>query len=170
MKNIAYVLSAVVLMTGCSSEKTQDEPIQETTKEVEEKISITNPEQVIQAFKDKGLPIGKVFIHNAENDPNKLLGRPDGYTASAKFEDTSVEQDQPIENDEIILPKGGIIEIWNTQEAAEARKDYIDEVTDLMNMPALKQYMYIHKGVLLRLEYDIVPDQAKKYEDVLNSL
>src|SRR5947209_6998946 len=36
--------------------------------------------QIVQALKAKGLPIGEVFSYTAENDENKLLGRPGQYT------------------------------------------------------------------------------------------
>ena len=171
MKKTLILILLSTALTACGGgEKDQDIPKQEEAQEVERKVAVTEPTELIQAFKDSGLPIGDVVIHSAESDPNNLLGRPDGYTASAHFEDTSVEQDQPFEEGETVLPKGGVIEVWGTQEKAEARKTYIEEVNNTFNMPGLKQYMYIHKDVLLRLEYDIIPDQAKKYEDVLKSL
>ena len=167
MKNIAYVLSAVLLIAGCSSEKNQDEPIQEKTQEVEKIVDTKNPAEVIQAFKNNGLPIGEVLVHTAESDPNTLMGRPEGYIAFAHFEDTNVEQMSPDADD--LYPMGGSVEIWKTQEEAEARKSYLEEVTKMMNMSPLKQYRYVNKEMLLRLEYDIRPDQAKKYEEVFNS-
>ena len=175
VKNALIISIMALVITACSNnDNTTSNNTASTTNEaaaveVATKVDINNPAEIIQAFKDAGLPVGKVLIHTSASDPNKLLGRPDGYIGFAHFEDTNVEQDMPI-NGEDALPKGGSIEVWKTSEEAQARKNYIEEVVKQMNMPALKQYMYLKDGVLLRLEYDIIPEQANKYNEVLQSL
>lgn len=175
MKNALAISIMALAITACSNnDNTTSNNIdsvesETTTEQVDTKVDTNSPAEIIQAFKDAGLPVGKVVVHTSASDPNKLLGRPDGYIASAHFEDNNVEQDMPIDGEDA-LPKGGSIEVWKTPEEAQARKNYIEEVVKQMNMPALKQYMYLKDEVLLRLEYDIIPEQADKYNQVLQSL
>lgn len=128
-------------------------------------------DSAILAFKDAGIPIGEVVIQTAETDPNNRLGRPGEYTGSAQFEDKRVEQLEPIPEldlDEPDLPLGGTIEIFNNEKDLQARKQYIEQVYEMM--PAAKEYMYASGLALLRLEYELTPTQAQEYEAVLNSL
>tara|TARA_R110002020_G_scaffold474773_2_gene707342 strand:+ start:5370 stop:5939 length:570 start_codon:yes stop_codon:yes gene_type:complete len=128
-------------------------------------------DDVIAAFKEAGLPIGEVIIQNADTDPNNKLGRPGEYIGSAQFEDSRVKQLEPmpeIETVEPDLPLGGIIEVFDNDKDLQARKQYIEQAYEMM--PAAKQYMYVNKLVLLRLEYELTPDQAKEYETVFMSL
>lgn len=128
-------------------------------------------EEVIAAFKDAGLPLGEVIIQTAETDPNERLGRPGEYIGSAQFEDSRVKQLEPmpeIETDEPDLPLGGTIEVFDNDKDLQSRKQYIEQVYEMM--PSAKQYMYVNKLVLLRLEYELTPNQAKEYETVFMSL
>lgn len=128
-------------------------------------------DSAILAFKDAGIPIGEVVIQTAETDPNNRLGRPGEYTGSAQFEDKRVEQLEPIPEldlDEPDLPLGGTIEVFNNEKDLQARKQYIEQVYEMM--PTAKEYMYVSGLVLLRLQYELTPTQAQEYEAVLNSL
>lgn len=128
-------------------------------------------DDVIEAFKSAGLPIGRVLIQTAETDPNNKLGRPGEYIESAQFEDSRVKQLEPmpeLETDEPDLPLGATIEVFDNDRDLQARKQYIEQVYDML--PSAKQYMYVNKSVLLRLEYELTPDQAKEYETAFMSL
>lgn len=126
---------------------------------------------VVTAFKDAGIPIGEVVIQTAETDPNNRLGRPGEYIGSAQFEDKRVKQLEPIPEldlDEPDLPLGGTIEVFNNEKDLQARKQYIEQVYEMM--PTAKEYMYVSGLVLLRLQYELTPTQAQEYKTVLNSL
>ncbi|WP_201556267.1 hypothetical protein [Psychrobacter sp. 72-O-c] len=128
-------------------------------------------EDVIAAFKDEGLPLGEIIIQTAETDPNERLGRPGEYVGSAQFEDTRVEQPEPmseLEFDEPDLPVGGVIEVFESNKDLQTRKQYLEQVYEAM--PLVKQYMYASELGLLRLEFSLTPDQAKEYETVFMSL
>ena len=140
--------------------------------EIKSKVSSNlTADSVISAFKDAGIPIGEVVIQTAETDPNNKLGRPGEYISSAQFEDSRLKQLEPIpelELDEPDLPVGGVIEVFNNAKDLDARKQYIEQVYEMM--PAAKQYIYVNDTALLRLDYELTPDQAKEYETVFMSL
>lgn len=128
-------------------------------------------DDVVAAFKGVGLPVGDFIVQTAATDPNQKLGRPDEYIGSAQFEDTRIEQPEPmseLEFNEPDLPVGGVIEIFENEEDLQSRKKHIEQVYEMM--PMAKQYMYAHKLGLLRLEYALTPEQAKEYETVFMSL
>lgn len=176
-------------LIGCGEPKTVDIDIDETAAkvglapdeyqlnkngsiEVYSKVdtAITS-DDVIAAFKSAELPIGEVLIQTADTDPNDKLGRPGEYIGSAQFEDSRVKQLEPmpeIETDEPDLPLGGTIEVFDNAKDLQSRKQYIEQVYEMM--PSAKQYMYVNNLVLLRLEYELTPEQAKEYETVFMSL
>lgn len=128
-------------------------------------------ENIISEFKGASIPIGNVVVQTAETDPNSKLGRPGEYISSAQFEDSRLKQLEPIpelELDEPDLPVGGVIEVFNNAKDLDARKQYIEQVYEMM--PAAKQYIYVNDTALLRLDYELTPDQAKEYETVFMSL
>ena len=58
---------------------------------------------------------------------------------------------------------GAMIEVFDTPEAAEARRDYVAKV--LKSMPMLdKEYQHLKGGALLRIDGKVKPSVAKKYE------
>ena len=117
-------------------------------------------EDVINAFKDAGLPIGVVVVYDEATDPNSLLGRPNQYIAKASWEDTRIEQYGD-------SPRGGTVEIFDSTKALNDREEYLEQ---FVTMPMFLQYMYKHKNMLVRIEGDLTPSQAKEYENILNSL
>lgn len=188
LKRVA-VLICVFAIAGCSEPEPQVIDIEEAATNaglasedyevnengaIEIKSKMGTPakvEDVITAFKDAGLPLGEVIIQTAETDPNERLGRPGEYIGSAQFEDsrvTQLEQMSELETDEPNMPLGGTIEVFDNEKDLQVRKQYIEQVYEMM--PSAKQYMYANKLALLRLEYELTPDQAKKYETVFMSL
>ena len=163
-----------LLVAGCSND---DKSVAEAPNSIETNEAVNQnvqassteiePEAIINAFKEAGLPIGRVVIHDSKSDPNNLLGRPDGYKASAHFEDTTVKQIAPLTEEDVDLPTGGSIEVWPDSDGARKRLDYMEKIDETMNLPQLKQYRYLHNNVLLRLEYEILPESAAQYEQIL---
>lgn len=117
---------------------------------------------VLSAFKAAGLPINREIFYTAENDPNKLLGRPYQYSEKASWADTRVEQIPP---DAL---KGGTVEIFSSLEDLEKRREYVDRI--IKAAPIYTQYQYVHKNALVRIDKDLTPQQAGEYEKALKGL
>ncbi|MDO4251107.1 MAG: hypothetical protein Q4C68_06325 [Moraxella sp.] len=169
-----YIVIIGVLLTliGCNNQSnkpaqsTIDAPAQtsnadqNTQTEVKKDI-IINAETMVQNFKDAGLPIGQVIVYDEKTDPNKLLNRPNQYTQKVNFEDTSIEQ--PLDKSEEPFV-GGTIEVFLTSEQAQGRKSYVENVTK--DLPMVQQYIYVKNTAVLRLDKNILPSDAKKYEEI----
>ncbi len=104
-----------------------------------------NAEEYGSKLKEAGLDIENVEVTTAENDQNKLMGRPNQYTSKINF-------------------TNGTIEVFANKEDAKNRKEYIDNIGK--KMPLMAEYSYINDvGTLLRIKKDLTPDDAKKYEE-----
>lgn len=121
-------------------------------------------EEIVNVLKEKNENIGKVVVYTADTDTNNLLGRPNQYTSKVNFADNRISQEFVYEND----AKGGTIEVFANEEDMKNRKEYIEKISSSASMFA--QYIYSKGNVLLRLEKELTPEQAKEYEDVFNEI
>jgi hypothetical protein len=118
-------------------------------------------EDVLNALKAAKLPIEKEIVYMEENDPNKLLGRPNQYVGKANWNDARVE---PLTPDD----RSMTVEVFASAEDLENRRKYVEAIGK--SMSPLAQYQYAHKNALLRLSHKLTPQQAAEYEKVLKSL
>ncbi|MFE6844995.1 hypothetical protein [Streptomyces sp. NPDC057686] len=104
----------------------------------------------------------------AENDPNHMLGRPNGYTSKITFTDTRIPTEQTEGRKADDLELGGSIEVFPTAAEAKARADYIQAAGK--TMPALAEYDYLHGATLVRVSRLLTPAQAADYEKAATKL
>lgn len=158
---LAIIISAIAINKKESGDTVETNNTEELTAEV-----ITNK------MKEKTPNIGKVVVYNEENDLNNLLGRPNQYTSKATFEDTRLEQkntdNEFLTEEERNEPIGGTIEVFNNETDMNNRKAYIESLSSSASL--FNQYIYAKGNVLLRLENDLTPTQAKEYEDIFNEI
>lgn len=119
---------------------------------------------VVQLLKERGLPIGETLVYTAENDPNKLLGRPNQYTGKAAWLDTRL----PRENKEQLSSSdGGTVETFANATDLEARRKYVEAVTSAAS--PFVEYAFTEGTVLVRISKRLTPDQAAQYEALLKN-
>ncbi|MEU3290442.1 hypothetical protein [Streptomyces longwoodensis] len=101
-------------------------------------------------------------VVTAENDKNKLLGRPHQYTTKVTFVDSRIAASdvQGLAKDD--LQRGGAVEVFGTVEDAKTRSEYIQTVTK--SLPSLAEYHYLDGPVLVRVSHYLTPQQAADYE------
>lgn len=101
----------------------------------------------------------------AENDRNHLLGRPGQYTQRVTFTIPGVKGDE----DAASCQRGGCVEAWPTQAAAQQRADYISK--NAQALPAAVEYDTVRSdGLLLRVAGAATPDQAKKVQAAFEAM
>jgi hypothetical protein len=120
-------------------------------------------DEVLQELEDRGLPIGKSVAYTAKNDPNDLLGRPNQYTSKVTFTDTRLKSD-PIA-DKFDVQNGGSIEVFENENDAIRRKEYVESIGK--GFSPFAEYTYREGTVLLRLSHRLIPKQAAEYENAL---
>lgn len=113
--------------------------------------------------KELGPQATDVVVITEDNDSNNLLGRPNGYSSAAVINDA----DLPDQTDPGV-GSGATIEVWKDGTAAQARADYIQGL--LAASPILgSEYDYVEGPILLRVNGDIKPTVAAKYEAAFKS-
>jgi hypothetical protein len=117
--------------------------------------------QVLEAFKNGGVPVENEVIYTAESDPNNLLGRPHQYTGKASWNDKRA--DKHLKGDPNMT-----VEVFANAEEMESRRNYTESVTK--GIAPLAQYQFTHKNALLRLHHQLTPTQAAEYEKILKAL
>ena len=120
---------------------------------------------ILEVFRTNGLPITEAIVHSAESDPNKLLGRPNGYGSKVSFRDgrLTVRSAGSIDTDD-----GGTIEMYPDAASARQRTEHIAALAK--GSPLLVEYVYTQGRVVLRLSRELTPDQAEQYRTVLAEL
>ena len=125
----------------------------------------SSAEQILQGFKERGLPIGESEVFTAESDPEALLGRPDLYASKATFRDERLPPLGPRRAPG--TPDGGTIEVFPSAEAAAARAA-VDPLPRVAN--ALPEQTVRQGPVLLRLSGRLTSEQAADYEAALAAI
>jgi DNA-binding MarR family transcriptional regulator len=157
---ILVLAIAMSFSVGCTK---SEQKVQSSSNKTEApKPKSLNSKEIVAKFKESGIPIGKIIEYTAETDSNKLLGRPNQYVEKVNWADSRIEQ---ISADDVT---GGTIEIFANELDCKKRKEYIEQVTSGNAMFA--QYIFQKKNVLLRLEYDLTPEQADQYKSVFNKV
>lgn len=144
MKKILLFLLMVLMLTGCSAE---------------EKAELPKAESLLTELKEKNSNLDKIQAFTAETDPNEKLGRPGNYISKADFTDTRLDQ----EGSEYLV--GGTLETFSSKEDCKKRAEYLNKMNDpSIGFLALNQYVYQYDKVLLRIDYDLTPEQADEYK------
>lgn len=151
---LAILIATMTLLTGCGESK-----------------NTQSAEEIINNMKNENSNIGKVVVYTESTDLNKLLGRPGQYTSKVSFEDKRLEQENA--NNEFMTeeernePTGGTIEVFSNASDMKKRKEYIEGFS---TSSMFSQYIYSKDNVLLRVDGDLTPSQAKEYEELLNKI
>lgn len=120
--------------------------------------------EIIEKLKEKNENIGKIVVYDEETDLNQLLGRPNQYISKVNFADNRIDQEFVSEND----AKGGTIEVFRNEEDMKKRKEYIEQIANSASV--FSQYIYSKGKVLMRIEKELTPTQAKEYEEIFNQI
>lgn len=111
---------------------------------------------VAAEMKGKVSSITKIVTITEDNDPNDLIGRPNGYESAA------VLYDNQASCTELGTECGATVETWPDAAAAKARADYIQAI--LKSSPALgSEWDYVRGNTLLRVSGTLKPSAADKY-------
>ncbi|MGW4412857.1 hypothetical protein ACWEJ6_53420, partial [Nonomuraea sp. NPDC004702] len=93
----AAVLALVGLLTACGGASTNKDAA-----------------TIVGDLGANGVPAKLGTVYDENTDPNKLLGRPNGYLSKAEFTDSRVKADG-----------AGSVEVFEDAGSAEARAEYI---------------------------------------------
>ena len=106
-----------------------------------------------------------VKVYTEDDDPNKLLGRPNGYTSKIAFADSRILKADIEGAEEDAIERGGSIEVFPDAELAKGRAEYIQGA--LKNSGLGAEYDYLRGPVLMRVTGNLSPSKARDYETAL---
>lgn len=154
---VEVVVTATPTETPIPTETPTPAPIQE--------VRVFTAQEVLDALKNSGVPIGENIAFTAETDPNELLGRPGQYLSKINFRDTRLAVEHP---DEFSVQDGGSIEVFPNSAGAAGRAQYLQTFSQSLSF--LAEYDFQQGPVLLRLSHRLTPEQAQVYADILAGL
>lgn len=115
------------------------------------------------ALAEANANITEVVAITEDNDPNTLIGRPNGYS------DAAVLYDARVTCDGLGVDCGMTLEVWPTAEGADQRAAYIQELQS--DSPLLgSEYHTVRENYLLRVSGDIVPSEAAVIAEQFNAV
>ena len=168
MRAVVGVVS-LLLLAGCSSAPASTAASPAATADAPGQLAVAAPAAPLDApgelakLKAAGLPIGATGVVTAADDPNHLLGRPNGYTSKVYWTDTRVDKTKIYPSSIGGTDPGGAIESYADAAGAQARRDFIGAIAKAS--PALaNEYDYLAGTSLIRVSGLLTPDQAKQYD------
>ncbi len=168
MKKImaAVPLACLVALAGCGGGDAGSAPATGTSRVAStEQAKALTAEQVANVLRSAGAPLTVTLVYTAESDPNKLLGRPGGYTSKIAFSDSRIP---PAELGEGVAPdaieRGGSVEVYPTRAGAAARAQFIQAALQGAQGVLGSEYDYTAGPVLVRVTGTLTPAQAGVYQ------
>lgn len=164
---LASALALAALLAGCGGSRGQDGSAQTsapraTASSAPAPAAPTAPPNTKDAASlAAALGQGTPHIWTAETDPNKLLGRPGGYTSAATVADKRVSCDDPKEPG---ASCGATVEVFASAEDAKARSDYIQSILRGGGLLGT-EYHTRADAALPRVAGELTPKQAAVYAE-----
>jgi hypothetical protein len=166
MRSFTVVLVAV-LLSACSSsaDNSGDAP----TSSAESSSTAASPEastsaeaadatQLADELKGSSKTATKVVTITEDNDPNNLIGRPNGYDSAAVIYDAGGSCD------DVSSDCGLVIEVFSDEASAKSRGEYIQGI--LKGSPALgSEWDYVKGNALLRVSGKLSPSTNTTYAE-----
>lgn len=116
-----------------------------------------NATDVANGMARHGLPVTIIYTFTAENDPNHLLGRQNGYSSKVSLQDSRLPTGDPVNNSS--TDGGAAIEFYPDEAGAAQRLSYLKAI----GPPLGDGYDYLAGTAVLRLSDRLTPDQATQY-------
>lgn len=153
-----YLLIALLFLTACTANQTAPSVPPSTPEPSPPAAVAVTLKQVVDALTAANLPMLKPTVFDETTDPNKLLGRPNGYIEKMNFQHPSITRPE----------RDCTVEVFRDAESAKRRFEYIDSIGKASTMFA--SYQYLHRNVLVRISYDLLPSEADAYKLALESI
>lgn len=155
---LCMALVLIVPFTACSQSSTGKKSNSTTAKTIAKPKPKTAQSVFDELKKKESAYMTDITVVTAENDPNKLLGRPNQYTEKISWKDNRSKDSQV----------DCSIELFKNKDDATTRKTYLQKI--IKSMPIFTQYIDQKDNVLLRIDGVLTPDQAKEYTSIFDSM
>lgn len=114
--------------------------------------------EIAEELKGESQTATKVVTVTEQNDPNNLIGRPNGYDSAAIIYDSEVSCDS------LGSECGVVIEVFDDESSAQARGEYIQGI--LKEAPVMgSEWDYVKGPVVLRVSGELAPSSNSMYAE-----
>lgn len=157
---LALPIAAALLLVGCSTPATSapPEPGSASSASGAQSASAGPVVRDAEAWANavKQPTTTQIVVVTENNDPNDLIGRPNGYVSAAVIYDSGAKCS------ELGTDCGGSVEVWGSAADAKARSKYIQGI--LKEAPMFgTEYHTLNGDALLRITGDVKPSVAEAY-------
>lgn len=126
--------------------------------------AVPSAQSAARVLKSEIPEITELVALDEDNDPNGLIGRPNGYAAATVLFDSRMS----CAGDEPGVDCGATIEEWPSRKAAEERSDYIQSLQSGSNILG-SEWNTVRDNLLLRVTGELKPSDAEAYADIFES-
>jgi hypothetical protein len=166
----AAIVLTPVLLWGCSSPAPRTQEVtahgpQTSTAADPAPAKAETAEKVFEDIAQRVSTAKLVKVYTEEDDPNEMLGRPNGYTSKIAFSDSRISKGEVGGTDADAIERGGSIEVFPDEEGAVARAKYIQQMLKATGFGT--EYDYVRGTVLVRVTGNLTPTKAKEYKAAL---
>jgi hypothetical protein len=169
----AAIAALIASTTACSSGSASNGSVAEqprsvaaTTGAVVEKEPL-NAQAIIDQLRAAGLGLTGIAVQTENDDPNNLLGRPDGYTSRASADLPGGDE----AGDEYSVERGLVVEVFGRADLAQRRSDYIKGLQSASPILGTEWHYRTSDGSgLVRVSGNVKPSLAKKVEAAVAAL
>jgi endonuclease YncB( thermonuclease family) len=151
LRKVLVLVSAAASVTACSS--TPPPTAEQVTRQLTEHVRTAT----------------LVTVFDADSDPNKLLGRPNGYLSKTVFADSRIESRSLIGGAAEGMEQGGSVEVFADGEGATARRNYLQDIGKRLPLVG-GEYDFQNGAILVRVSRQLTPEQAAEYETALANI
>lgn len=171
---LTALLFPTALLWGCSTPPPAADPAPVTQvtaspeSSSEEQVETPNPQTAEEVFADIASKVDTaklVKVYTEDDDPNDLLGRPNGYTSKIAFSDSRISKDDIDGTAKDAIERGGSIEVYPDAAGAKARATYIQDMLKATGFGT--EYDYVKGPILVRVTGNLTPTKAKDYQAAL---
>ena len=168
---ITVAIAASLALSSCGAATPTSSPADSSSVSVAAKpvMKAMDAEAVTKALVGKIDSVSVVMVYTEANDPNSLLGRPNGYTSKTAFADSRVSASKIEGTDADAIVRGGSVEVYSTPSDAKGRSVYIQSLLKGVAMLGT-EYHFLRGGVLVRVTGNLTPTQAAAYKEAVASL
>ena len=128
-------------------------------------VGSENAEEVFNRLAAQVPTTSLVKVYTEDDDPNKLLGRPNGYTSKIAFADSRISKTDIQGTDKDAIERGGSIEVFPDAELARGRAEYLQSV--LKNSGLGAEYDDRGGPAPVWVTGNLSPSKARDYEVAL---
>lgn len=164
----AIIASLISSTAACSGGSAAEQPKSAvTTPSAAAEKQPLNAEAIISQLRAAELGLTEVAVQTENDDPNKLLGRPGGYTSRASADLPGGDET----GDKFSVDRGLVVEVFDRADLAQRRSDYIQGLQSASPILGTEWHYRTSDGTgLVRVSGNVKPSLAKKVEAAVTAL